>query len=133
MSSGINAQNFATQVERNNQGIVDGRQAGQQPSPAPTTLDTYVDSDASLQSHHNPTVNTAPLPGSTSAEVEAGVGDHFKPTGGMTSQELHHNGMGGRKRDAQGVSQWGPPAQKNTELDRAERFTGQDKERFRQD
>ncbi|KAK7463575.1 hypothetical protein VKT23_006921 [Stygiomarasmius scandens] len=140
MSSGINNQNFASQIERNNQGIVDGRPEGQQPSAAPVTLDTYVDPDASLQSRHptrmnagqNPTMDAPPMPGATSAEIEAGVGDHFKPTGGMTSQELHHNGMHGRKREGEGVSQWGPTGQKNVELDRSERVTGRDQERFNQ-
>ncbi|THV07377.1 hypothetical protein K435DRAFT_643785 [Dendrothele bispora CBS 962.96] len=140
MSSGINNQNFAAQVEQTNQGIVDGRQEGQQPPPAPVTLDTYVDSDASLQSRHptrmnagqNPTMDPPPLPGATSGEVEAGVGDRFKPTSGMTSKELHNNGMSGKKRDSQGISQWGPPGQQNVELDRAGRVTGQDQERFQQ-
>ncbi|TFK69526.1 hypothetical protein BDN72DRAFT_959492 [Pluteus cervinus] len=36
-----------TGISVDNQGIVDGRPAGQQPKPAPVTLDTIVDPDAS--------------------------------------------------------------------------------------
>lgn len=55
-----------------------------------------------------------------------------QPGSGMTSSELHHDGQHGRKREGEGVDQWGPPGQKNVELDRAQRVTGNDLERERE-
>jgi hypothetical protein len=130
------SKDYSTTEANTNQGIVDGRQAGQfhvisltlqfaypltgaNPEPAPVTLDTYVDKDASVGSF-NTTDNA--IHGATSADVHNSIG---KPGFGETSQELHHNGQHGGKRQAEGVSQWGPPGQKDTELSRAERVTGE--------
>jgi hypothetical protein len=109
-----------------NQGIVDGQQAGmcmahymmiesnlpyplgQQPGPTKNPLDTLVDHDASAAS---PVVASAEstLGGATSGDVHKGMG---MPPGGMSSQERHHDGQIGRKRNRQGVDQFGPPGQK---------------------
>ncbi len=51
--------------------------------------------------------------GATSAQVYESSG---RP-GGMSSKEMHHNGAPGRKRDAQGVAQWGQPGKKDTRQD----------------
>ena len=92
---------------------------GQNPDAAPTTLDTYVDNDASEDVRP---VDDA-VHGATSKDVYASLG---QPMSNLTSNELHHGGQQGRKRDGQGVDQWGPPGQKNTELDRAQRVTKND-------
>ncbi|KAI5894423.1 uncharacterized protein SCHCODRAFT_02624624 [Schizophyllum commune H4-8] len=115
MSSAVPSRNYNAVEETGNQGIVDGRQAGSNPEPAPTRLDTYVDRDATRSSttHASDTLN-----GSTSQDVHRGIG---QPLGGQTSHEEHTNGMHGRKRDAQGVSQFGPPGDREQVLGREER------------
>ena len=88
---------------------------GSNPEPAPTRLDTYVDRDATRSgtTHASDT-----LTGATSQDVHRGIG---QPLGGQTSHEEHTNGMHGRKRDAQGVSQFGPPGDREQVLGREER------------
>lgn len=39
----------------------------------------------------------------------------------MTSTEIHHDGQAGRKRNAEGVDQWGPPGSKDKVLGAEER------------
>ncbi|KAF8895360.1 hypothetical protein BD779DRAFT_1668646 [Infundibulicybe gibba] len=105
--------------ESNNQGIIDGRPEGRAPDASIVTLDTVTDSDASKTHTESPMTGAGEtLGGATSADVHDGIG---KPGSGMSSKELHHNGQPGRKRDAQGISQWGPPHTRKTELDRAQR------------
>ncbi|KAL1721291.1 hypothetical protein EV715DRAFT_271253 [Schizophyllum commune] len=115
MSSAVPSRNYNAVEETGNQGIVDGRQAGSNPEPAPTRLDTYVDRDATRSgtTHASDT-----LTGATSQDVHRGIG---QPLGGQTSHEEHTNGMHGRKRDAQGVSQFGPPGEREKVLGREER------------
>ncbi|KZP05213.1 hypothetical protein FIBSPDRAFT_877774 [Athelia psychrophila] len=93
-----------------NQGIVDGRQAGSNPSPAPVTLDTYIDEDASAP--HTSAADT--LTGATSQDVH-------KPLGDMTSKQEHHDGHDGRKKMGDGVDQWGTPGTRKHVLEREER------------
>lgn len=64
-----------------------------------------VDEDASARS---PIVASAgdTLGGATSADVHDGLGH---PGQGMTSNELHHDGQHGRKRQGQGIDQYGQP------------------------
>ena len=89
--------------------------SGSNPEPAPTRLDTYVDRDATRSG----TTHAADtLTGATSQDVHRGIG---QPLGGQTSHEEHTNGMHGRKRDAQGVSQFGPPGDREQVLGREER------------
>ncbi|KIK57705.1 hypothetical protein GYMLUDRAFT_228745 [Collybiopsis luxurians FD-317 M1] len=105
--SGLNQQNYARTVEQTNQGIIDGRPEGQQPPRAPVTFDTVVDKDASLsnpqQSSASHTSASATLNGATSLEVDDSLG---KPGSGMTSKELRHDGMPGRKKGEMGDLQW---------------------------
>jgi hypothetical protein len=54
-------------------------------------------------SYTNPSASST-LGGATSQDVYNSLG---QPVGGQTSVEVRHNGMHGRKRDAQGVDQWG--------------------------
>ena len=81
---------------------------GQQPTPTKNPLDTFVDRDASATS---PVVASteSTLGGATSGDVHQGMG---LPVGGMSSQERHHDGQTGRKRNAQGVDQFGTPGKK---------------------
>ncbi|KAG7085547.1 hypothetical protein E1B28_003104 [Marasmius oreades] len=132
MSGLSNKQEFTRTIERTNQGIVDGRPEGQNPPRAPVTRDTVVDKDASLSESSGPMYTSASdtLGGATSADVTQSMG---YPGSGMSSKELHHDGKPGRKRDGQGVDQWGPPGVAQTELDRAQRETGRDREAFAQD
>ncbi|KAJ3763841.1 hypothetical protein EV360DRAFT_77922 [Lentinula raphanica] len=105
--SGLNQPNFARTVEQTNQGIVDGRPEGQEPERAPVTLDTVVDKDASLDdAQHSSAAHTSAsqtLHGATSADVDESIG---KPGSGMSSKELHHDGMPGRKKQEMGEMQW---------------------------
>ncbi|KAE9409602.1 hypothetical protein BT96DRAFT_848243 [Gymnopus androsaceus JB14] len=105
--SGLNQPNYAHTVERTNQGIVDGRAEGQPLESSPVKLDTFVDKDASLpnaeQSSASHTTAAQTLNGATSAEVHDSLG---KPGSGMSSKELHHNGMPGRKKQELGELQW---------------------------
>ncbi|KAG7443779.1 uncharacterized protein BT62DRAFT_1078260 [Guyanagaster necrorhizus] len=80
------AQNY-TATQHSNQGIVDGRPAGRQPSPQPVTLNTVVDPDASGQS-----VPTPELPD-------------------VTSKDLRHGGQPGRKEGLRLEARWGPGGQ----------------------
>ncbi|KAJ3993914.1 hypothetical protein F5050DRAFT_1576699 [Lentinula boryana] len=105
--SGLNQPNFARTVEQTNQGIVDGRPEGREPERASVTLDTVVDKDASLpNAQHSSDAHTSAsqtLNGATSADVYDSIG---KPGSGMSSKELHHNGMPGRKKQEMGEMQW---------------------------
>ncbi|KIJ62618.1 hypothetical protein HYDPIDRAFT_182665 [Hydnomerulius pinastri MD-312] len=87
-----------------NQGIVDGRPAGRQPSGAPITLDTVVDKDASAD---DGSLQYPTLEGATSGDVHAGLG---MPIQGMSSKELRHDGQSGRKRQGEGTEQFGQGA-----------------------
>ncbi|KAL4069922.1 hypothetical protein V8B97DRAFT_1917991 [Scleroderma yunnanense] len=89
-----------------NQGIVDGRPMGSQPTPAPVTLDTVIDSDASVDAtpvQQDPLASST-LIGATSKDVYRGLG---VPPQGMSSKELHHDGQPGRKRHGEGIEQFG--------------------------
>ncbi|KAJ7056401.1 hypothetical protein C8F01DRAFT_1087238 [Mycena amicta] len=87
-----------TPETKDNHGIVDGRQAGENPPAAPVVLDTLVDKDA-----WDPNARRVdPYPdfhGATSKDVYESAG---KPGAGMTSAELRHNGMRGRKKEGLG-------------------------------
>ncbi|KAF9267088.1 hypothetical protein L218DRAFT_955561 [Marasmius fiardii PR-910] len=152
MSGLSNAQEFARTTDRTNQGIVDGRPEGtpgasiffgptnqwftlimilgQNPPRAPVTRDTVVDKDASLSSGPMQTSASDTLGGATSEDVYQSIG---QPGSGMSSKEVHHDGSLGRKRDGQGVDQWGPPGGAQIELDRTQRETGRDRAGFAQD
>lgn len=79
------------------------------------TLDTLVDKDASRTSTGPLTDAADTLGGANSADVYSGLG---KPGSGMSSKELHHDGQPGRKREGQGVAQWGPPGVREQEAQR---------------
>ncbi|TFK38970.1 hypothetical protein BDQ12DRAFT_604550 [Crucibulum laeve] len=102
------SQKISTQPEHSeNMGIVDGRPEGRQPDPAKVTVDTYVDPDASAS---EPFQRSAEFNGATSKDVH----DHYgHPGSGITSQS--------RKREPVGISQWGPPSEKEKVLSRATR------------
>ncbi|KAJ6453337.1 hypothetical protein C8R45DRAFT_1039236 [Mycena sanguinolenta] len=102
--SGI--QNYTNATHVTDQGIVDGRPAGQLPREARVTVDTYVDKDASLNKDEKVDVGTGydQLPGATSKEVSESTG---QPGAGMSSKELRHNGQPGRKREKLGFDQYG--------------------------
>ncbi|KAK7021801.1 hypothetical protein VNI00_017245 [Paramarasmius palmivorus] len=102
----------------------------QNPQRAPVTLDTVVDKDASLSSGPMQTSASDMLNGATSADVYQSAG---KPGSGMSSKELRNDGHAHRKKEGQGVGQWGPPGTASVELDRSQRFTGRDAEGFTQD
>ncbi|KAL0571543.1 hypothetical protein V5O48_010419 [Marasmius crinis-equi] len=129
MSGLSNTQEFnrVTAADRTNQGIRDGLPEGQNPPRAPVQLDTVVDKDASAPSSTTGIPASSTLNGATSQDVH----NHTlgKPGSGQTSNELHHDGNVGGKRDRQGVH----PGQANVELDRAQRETGRDREAFRND
>lgn len=114
-------------TDRSNQGIVHGRPEGMhprtlfirfsrdhyhaahfigsQPSPAPVTLDSVVDPDASVDVsvQQDPSAPST-LVGATSKDVYRGLG---VPVQGMSSRELRHDGQPGRKRHNEGVEQFG--------------------------
>ncbi|KAJ8521853.1 hypothetical protein ONZ45_g1507 [Pleurotus djamor] len=116
--SGLNgSQDFS----RTNQAIVDGRPAGRQPEGARVTVDTLIDKDASLpQSEENTYLDpSGEYPGATSADVHGGYGH---PGQGMSSKELRHDGKIGRKGGGQGISQWGPPAEKEKVLGKQDKI-----------
>ncbi|PBK68233.1 hypothetical protein ARMSODRAFT_1085535 [Armillaria solidipes] len=97
------AQNY-TATQDSNQGIVDSRPAGRQPSPQPVILDTVVDRDATGESGP-----TQELPGVTSKDVHQSTG---KPGSGMSSKELRHDGQPGRKKEGLGLeARWGTGGQ----------------------
>ncbi|KAK0219140.1 hypothetical protein IW262DRAFT_1462767 [Armillaria fumosa] len=97
------AQNY-TSAQNSNQGIVDGRPAGRQPSPQPVGLNTIVDRNATGESGP-----TQELPGVTSKDVYQSTG---QPGSGMSSKELQHDGQPGRKKDSLGLeARWGTGGQ----------------------
>ncbi|KAJ7716857.1 hypothetical protein B0H16DRAFT_1612699 [Mycena metata] len=103
--SGI--QNYKNATDIIDQGIIDGRPAGQQPQRASVTLDTVVDKDAEATQNDLAGQTNGPydqLPGATSKDVSASSG---QPGTGMSSKELHHNGQPGRKREKLGADQYG--------------------------
>ncbi len=73
--------------------------AGEQPTAAPTTLDTYTDKDAS-SSDPRPFSAHQELPGATSKDVHASAG---QPGTGMSSKELRHNAQPSRKKEGFGT------------------------------
>ncbi|KIM78479.1 hypothetical protein PILCRDRAFT_824376 [Piloderma croceum F 1598] len=85
-----------------NQGIVDGRQAGML-GPSKNPLDTVVDHDASATSPVGTSAEST-LTGATSGDVHQGIG---MPASGMSSQERHHDGQVGRKKQREGLDQFG--------------------------
>lgn len=104
----LRAADFTDKSSGFNQGIVDGRPEGSQPAPASVTLDTVVDPDASADDpalRHPPASST--VTGVTSKEVHRGLG---VPAQGMSSKEAHHDGQPGRKRQGEGVEQFGEGA-----------------------
>ncbi|KAI6129763.1 hypothetical protein EDD16DRAFT_1543917, partial [Pisolithus croceorrhizus] len=104
----LRAADFTDKSSGFNQGIVDGRPEGSQPAPASVTLDTVVDPDASADDpalQHPPASST--VTGVTSKEVYHGLG---VPAQGMSSKEAHHDGQPGRKRQGEGVEQFGEGA-----------------------
>ncbi|KAF8169012.1 hypothetical protein K438DRAFT_1615627 [Mycena galopus ATCC 62051] len=106
--SGI--QNYKNATDITDQGIVDGRPAGQQPQPSPVTVGTYADKNASAENENQATdagTGYDQLPGATSKDVVESAG---QPGSGMSSKELRHNGQPGRKREKLGVDQYGTSA-----------------------
>ncbi|KAJ7828377.1 hypothetical protein B0H14DRAFT_2356536 [Mycena olivaceomarginata] len=99
--SGI--QNYKNATDITDQGIVDGRPAGQPAQAAPVTLDTYVDKNAASENEQTD-AGYNQLPGATSKDVAESMG---QPGSGMSSKELRHNGQPGRKREKLGVEQYG--------------------------
>ncbi|KAJ6544410.1 hypothetical protein B0H19DRAFT_1034819 [Mycena capillaripes] len=100
-------QNYKNATNIIDQGIIDGRPAGQQPQPSSVTLDTVVDKDATAAQNELAGQTNGPydqLPGATSKDVSASSG---QPGSGMSSQERHHNGQPGRKREKLGFDQYG--------------------------
>jgi hypothetical protein len=86
--------------------------SGQQPEPTKNPLDTVVDRDASATSPVGTSAEST-LTGATSGDVHHGIG---MPASGMSSQEIHHDGQIGRKRQREGVDQFGPPGEKEKVL-----------------
>ncbi|KAJ7907194.1 hypothetical protein B0H13DRAFT_2019255 [Mycena leptocephala] len=97
-------QNYKNATDITDQGIVDGRPAGQQPQAAPVTVDTVVDRDATTNQPTDLGTGYDQLPGATSKDVYASTG---QPGTGMSSKELRHDGQPGRKRDRAGFDQYG--------------------------
>ncbi|KAI5980736.1 hypothetical protein EDD15DRAFT_773781 [Pisolithus albus] len=104
----LRATDFTDKSSGFNEGVVDGRPVGNQPVPASVTVDTVFDPDASAD---DPTVQHPPasstLTGATSQDVYHGLG---VPVQGMSSEEAHHDGQPGRKRQREGVEQFGEGA-----------------------
>lgn len=90
---------------------------GQQPQGTENLLDTYVDRDASATKSEQASAEST-LGGATSGNVHSGLG---LPASGMSSKERHHDGQPGRKRNAEGVDQFGPPGLKEKVLGAEER------------
>ena len=101
-----------------NQGIVDGRPEGQNPPSAPIQLDTYIDRDASALPTEQGVSAESTLVGATSRDMRDSTG---APGSGMTSQEIHHDGRHGRKRNPYGLDPHGNPGKKERVLAREER------------
>ncbi|KAF7333015.1 Glycylpeptide N-tetradecanoyltransferase [Mycena venus] len=101
--SGI--QNYKNATDITDQGIVDGRPAGQQPQavPASATIGTYVDKNAG-NDNERMDAGYNQLPGATSKDVYESAG---QPGSGMSSKEVRHDGQPGRKREKLGSEQYG--------------------------
>lgn len=67
-------------------------------APADKTFTSNVQ-ETPAQSSYNETSASASLGGSTSADVNTGLG---QPAQGQTSKELHHDGQAGRKNPGMG-------------------------------
>ncbi|KAJ7192054.1 hypothetical protein B0H12DRAFT_1246203 [Mycena haematopus] len=99
------AQNYKNATDITDQGIVDGRPAGQNPQPSPVTVDTYVDKNATSETEPTDAgTEYNQLPGATSKDVSESLG---QPGAGMSSKELRHNGQQGRKHEKLGLEQYG--------------------------
>jgi hypothetical protein len=101
------------------------RHAGAGPPQAKVLGDTIIDLNASTESGESGLLNASALPGppssATSQDVHQGLGH---PGSGMTSKEARHEQT--HEKKGQGVGQWGPPKEKNVELDRGQRVVGDD-------
>ncbi|EKM79069.1 hypothetical protein AGABI1DRAFT_106677 [Agaricus bisporus var. burnettii JB137-S8] len=105
-----------------NQGIRDNRPEGAGPPQAKVLGDTIIDSDASAESGLNNSAFPGPPSSATSQDVHQGLGH---PGSGMTSKEVRHDGrQQTHKGQGQGAVQWGPPKEREVELERGQRVSG---------
>ncbi len=73
-------------------------------------MPTFTDSRVIDRSPFADPVSAADLlPGATSQDVHGGLG--HPGDGGMTSSEVRHDGMHGRKHDHAGAEQFGQPGE----------------------